>query len=95
MQDCRLAPYNLTKVKKVQMQQIQDTTGFVNGWALTSSGLLLCLAGILLDHIGCLQQGPVCGCALLLPPPQLVGMHLVSVTPQVMAYKHHATMVYT
>lgn len=68
----------------------KDRVGY-EGRALTSSGLLLGTGGDVLHDIGRVQQGSVCGHALLLPPAQLAGMRLIGVTSQVMPCRHQGS----
>ena len=52
----------------------------------TLSGLLLAAVGGLLYHVGGIGQGSVCSHAVVLPPPQVISMHLIGVPSQVMTY---------
>ncbi len=50
----------------------------------TLGGLLLAPAGGLLYHVGGISQGSVRSDAVVLPPPQVISMHLIGVPSQVM-----------
>ncbi len=52
----------------------------------TFGGLLLAPAGGLLYRVGGISQGSVCSHTVVLPPPQLISMHLIGVPSQVMTY---------
>ena len=49
---------------------------------------MLSLAAGFLYHVGGIDQGTVCGHAVLLSPSQLIGMCLITVSPQIMAYMY-------
>ncbi len=52
----------------------------------TLGGLLLAPAGGLLHHVGGISQGSVRSHAVVLPPPQVISVHLIGMPPQVMTY---------
>ena len=52
----------------------------------TLGGVLLAPAGGLLHHVGGISQGSVRSHAVVLPPPQVIGMHLIGMPSQVMTY---------
>ena len=52
----------------------------------TLGGLLLAPAGGLLYHVGGISQCSVCSHAVVLPPPQVISVHLIGVPSQVMTY---------
>ncbi len=52
----------------------------------TLGGLLLAPAGGLLYHVGGISQGSVRSHAVVLPPPQVISVHLIGVPSQVMTY---------
>ncbi len=52
----------------------------------TLGGLLLAPAGGLLYHVGGISQGSVRGHAVVLPPPQVISVHLIGMPSQVMTY---------
>ena len=69
----------------------RDRYGY-EGRVLTSSSLLLGTGAGVLHNIGRVQQGSVCGHALLLPPAKLAGMCFIGVTSQVMTCAHQGVL---